>query len=107
MTTSAPIAPHDAADVDVRPEQPSGAGGPPADAVIVGVDGTECGLGAVRWAAQEAARRNAPLRIVHADDHRVGGRPAGARGLLGADIHVRGVVRGDRGRRRHGSHLRE
>ena len=66
MTTSTPIAPHDTADVDVRPEQPSGAGGPPADAVIVGVDGTECGLGAVRWAAQEAARRNAPLRIVHA-----------------------------------------
>jgi nucleotide-binding universal stress UspA family protein len=66
VTTSTPIAPHDAADVDVRPEQPSGAGGPPADAVIVGVDGTECGLGAVRWAAQEAARRNAPLRIVHA-----------------------------------------
>lgn len=66
MTTSTPIAPHDTADVDVRPEQPSGAGGPPADAVVVGVDGTECGLGAVRWAAQEAARRNAPLRIVHA-----------------------------------------
>jgi nucleotide-binding universal stress UspA family protein len=66
VTTSTPIATHDAADVDVRPEQPSGAGGPPADAVIVGVDGTECGLEAVRWAAQEAARRDAPLRIVHA-----------------------------------------
>jgi nucleotide-binding universal stress UspA family protein len=34
--------------------------------VVVGVDGTECGLGAVKWAAQEAARRNAPLRILHA-----------------------------------------
>lgn len=66
MTTSTPIAPTDTADVDVRPEQPPGRGGPPADAVVVGVDGTECGLGAVRWAAQEAARRNAPLRIVHA-----------------------------------------
>jgi nucleotide-binding universal stress UspA family protein len=30
------------------------------------VDGSEVGLGAVRWAAQEAARRNAPLRILHA-----------------------------------------
>jgi nucleotide-binding universal stress UspA family protein len=63
VTTSTPT---DTADVDVRPEQPAGPGGPPADAVVVGVDGTECGLGAVRWAAQEAARRNAPLRIVHA-----------------------------------------
>lgn len=34
--------------------------------VVVGVDGTESALGAVRWAAQEAARRNAPLRILHA-----------------------------------------
>ena len=66
MTTSTQIGPPDTADVDVRPEQPPGPGGPPADAVIVGADGTECGLGAVRWAAQEAARRNAPLRIVHA-----------------------------------------
>jgi nucleotide-binding universal stress UspA family protein len=34
--------------------------------VLVGVEGSEVGLGAVRWAAHEAARRNAPLRIVHA-----------------------------------------
>ena len=66
MTTSTSTAPSDAADVDVRPDQPEGSGGPPVAAVVVGVDGTECGLGAVRWAAQEAARRNAPLRIVHA-----------------------------------------
>jgi nucleotide-binding universal stress UspA family protein len=66
VTTSTQIGSPDTADVDVRPEQPPGPGGPPADAVIVGVDGTECGLGAVKWAAQEAARRNAPLRIVHA-----------------------------------------
>ena len=39
---------------------------PPAREVVVGVDGTECALGAVRWAAQEAARRGAPLRILHA-----------------------------------------
>jgi nucleotide-binding universal stress UspA family protein len=66
VTTSTPFAPTDTTDVDVRPEESSGPGGPPADAVVVGVDGTECGLGAVRWAAQEAARRKAPLRIVHA-----------------------------------------
>ena len=34
--------------------------------VLVGVEGSEVGLGAVRWAAHEAVRRNAPLRIVHA-----------------------------------------
>jgi nucleotide-binding universal stress UspA family protein len=34
--------------------------------VVVGVDGGECALAAVRWAAEEAARRRAPLRIVHA-----------------------------------------
>jgi nucleotide-binding universal stress UspA family protein len=66
VTTSTPIAPTDNSDTDIRSEQPPGSGERPADAVIVGIDGTECGLGAVRWAAQEAARRNAPLRIVHA-----------------------------------------
>lgn len=66
MTTSTPIASAPTADVDVHPEEPPGPGEPPTGAVVVGVDGTECGLGAVRWAAQEAARRNAPLRIVHA-----------------------------------------
>jgi nucleotide-binding universal stress UspA family protein len=39
---------------------------PPIREVVVGVDGTDSALGAVRWAAQEAARRDAPLRIVHA-----------------------------------------
>jgi nucleotide-binding universal stress UspA family protein len=66
VTTSTAIAPSDAADVDVRDAQAEDSGGPPVAAVVVGVDGTECGLGAVRWAAQEAARRSAPLRIVHA-----------------------------------------
>lgn len=33
--------------------------------VLVGVDGSESALHAVRWAAREALRRNAPLRIVH------------------------------------------
>jgi nucleotide-binding universal stress UspA family protein len=33
--------------------------------VLVGVDGSESSLEAVRWAAGEAGRREAPLRIVH------------------------------------------
>ena len=66
MTTSTPLAPIDHEDRGDRPERQPGPGGPPAAPVVVGVDGSECGLGAVRWAAQEAARRNAPLRIVHA-----------------------------------------
>jgi nucleotide-binding universal stress UspA family protein len=33
--------------------------------VVVGVDGSQSALHAVRWAAQEASRRNAPLRLVH------------------------------------------
>lgn len=33
--------------------------------VVVGVDGSESALHAVRWAAREAVRRNAPLRLVH------------------------------------------
>ncbi|HEY4630360.1 MAG TPA: universal stress protein [Blastococcus sp.] len=38
----------------------------PPRTVVVGVDGSETGLGAVRWAAREASRRGAPLRILHA-----------------------------------------
>ncbi|GAB1516693.1 universal stress protein [Actinophytocola sp. KF-1] len=34
-------------------------------AVVVGVDGSESARRAVRWAAHEAARRGAPLRLVH------------------------------------------
>ncbi|MGD9530359.1 universal stress protein [Pseudonocardia sp.] len=33
--------------------------------VVVGVDGSESGLRAVRWAAREARRWRAPLRLVH------------------------------------------
>ncbi|MFW3172878.1 universal stress protein [Geodermatophilus sp. CPCC 206100] len=54
-----------------RPEE----GGPP---VLVGADGSDCGLRAVRWAAEEAARRGAPLRIVHASSN------LGRRGVAGA-----------------------
>jgi nucleotide-binding universal stress UspA family protein len=59
MTTSTPTAP--LGDPDAAPTED-----PPPRAVVVGVDGSEVGLTAVRWAAREAARRNAPLRIVHA-----------------------------------------
>ncbi|WP_435593247.1 universal stress protein [Nocardia sp. bgisy118] len=34
--------------------------------VVVGVDGSEQSLAAVRWAAQYAARHRAPLRLIHA-----------------------------------------
>ncbi|MFF2652530.1 universal stress protein [Streptomyces sp. NPDC058045] len=34
--------------------------------LVVGVDGSESSLQAVDWAAQEAARRRVPLRLVHA-----------------------------------------
>ncbi|WP_296374256.1 universal stress protein [Pseudonocardia sp.] len=36
--------------------------------VVVGVDGSEDSLRAVRWGADEAARRSVPLRLVHAFD---------------------------------------
>jgi nucleotide-binding universal stress UspA family protein len=35
-------------------------------AVVAGVDGSEPSLQAVRWAAREAGRRRAPLRLVAA-----------------------------------------
>jgi nucleotide-binding universal stress UspA family protein len=38
----------------------------PDDPVLVGVDGSDESLAAVRWAADEAARLAVPLRIVHA-----------------------------------------
>jgi nucleotide-binding universal stress UspA family protein len=36
--------------------------------ILVGTDGTDYGMAAVEWAAIEAQRRRAPLRIVHAFD---------------------------------------
>jgi len=61
VTSSTPLAP-----TDDREEGRNGPGGPPAREILVGIDGSEVGLTAVRWAALEAARRNAPLRILHA-----------------------------------------
>ena len=63
---------------DVRAASATDGEDPPGRDVVVGVDGTEVGLGAVRWAAQEAARRNAPLRILHAAPY------LGRRGPTGA-----------------------
>jgi nucleotide-binding universal stress UspA family protein len=68
VSTSTPFAP-DRADDD-------GAGSAPAPRspdedtgareIVVGVDGSEVALAAVRWAAREAASRGTSLRIVHA-----------------------------------------
>jgi nucleotide-binding universal stress UspA family protein len=45
--------------------------------VVVGVDGTEAALRAVRWAAAEAVRRRSPLRIVHVASYVDLSSPAG------------------------------
>ena len=71
MTTSIPAAP--LGDPGAAPAEDT-----PAPEVVVGVDGSECGLGAVRWAAREAVRRGAPLRILHAATY------LGHRGSAGA-----------------------
>jgi nucleotide-binding universal stress UspA family protein len=34
--------------------------------IVVGVDGSESSLGAIDWAADEAALHGLPLRLVHA-----------------------------------------
>jgi len=69
VSTSTPTTPDDrtpaAADGAQRPD----ASDPPARDVVVGVDGSEVGLSAVRWAAREASARGAPLRIIHAADY--------------------------------------
>src|SRR4051794_24202486 len=73
----APIAPTGGAE-DVRAGRAGSGADPPTRAIVVGVDGTEVGLGAVRWAAQEAARRGAPLRIIHAAPYLGREGPGGA-----------------------------
>jgi nucleotide-binding universal stress UspA family protein len=52
----------------------------PGRTVVVGVDGSEPARRAVRWAAQEAARRGLPLRVVTAFEW-MRGRPVGYVGL--------------------------
>ncbi|OBH51031.1 universal stress protein [Mycobacterium sp. E2479] len=41
---------------------------PPLGAILVCVDGSAAALGAVRWAARDAALRNVPLTLVHVSD---------------------------------------
>ena len=41
---------------------------PRRGAIVVGVDGSAAALGAVRWAARDAALRNSPLTLVHVVD---------------------------------------
>jgi nucleotide-binding universal stress UspA family protein len=86
VSTSTPIASPDTAlpdtalpDTALPEADPAGSPreNPPAREVVVGVDGSECAIRAVRWAAHEAARRNAPLRIVHAASY------LGRRGVTG------------------------
>ena len=73
----APIAPTGGAE-DIRADRAKSGDDPPTREVVVGVDGSDVGLGAVRWAAQEAARRGAPLRILHAAPYLGRGGTAGA-----------------------------
>jgi nucleotide-binding universal stress UspA family protein len=73
---STPTAPTDRADVPAEPT--AGKAGAPAREIVVGVDGSECALGAVRWAAQEAARRGAPVRVLHAAPYLSRRGPTGA-----------------------------
>ena len=51
--------------------------------VVVGIDGSDSAVEAARWAAVEARRRRAPLRLLHAfawtDDHIVGHAGLGGR----------------------------
>ena len=49
--------------------------GPPRRGILVGVDGSESALSAVRWAARDAALRNAPLTLVHVVNAPVPGWP--------------------------------
>src|SRR6476619_7310098 len=77
VSMSTPLAPLDSPDDEpVAPGTDATAADDPAPEpeVVVGVDGGDCALGAVRWAAREAVRRNAPLRILHVADYL--GRPA-------------------------------
>jgi nucleotide-binding universal stress UspA family protein len=51
----------------------------PRRGILVGVDGSEEALGAVRWAAHDAALRNVPLTLIHVVDAPVPGSPVGYR----------------------------
>jgi nucleotide-binding universal stress UspA family protein len=81
VSASTPFAPLDRADDDAGAAAPAPGAAADEDIgaheVVVGVDGSEVALGAVRWAAHEAALRGAPLRIVHAATYLGRGAAAG------------------------------
>ena len=83
---------------------------PPRRGLLVGVDGSAAALGAVRWAARDAALRNAPLTLVHVVNAPVPGwsqvpAPAGfrhwqeqrAREFINSAIEVAEESSGERG----------
>ena len=57
--------------------------------MVAGVDGSECALRAVRWAALEAFRRHLPLRLVIAYSWPAGG----VTGNIGLGVDPRVVLR--------------
>jgi nucleotide-binding universal stress UspA family protein len=66
---------------------------PPPGAIVVGVDGSAAALGAVRWAARDAALRKVPLTLVHVVDAALPGwfavrGSAGARDVIESAINV-------------------
>jgi nucleotide-binding universal stress UspA family protein len=60
----------------------------PAAPVVAGVDGSSSALAAVMWAADECARLNAPLRLVHAFSWPTNGYPV----LAGTGDEIRRTV---------------
>ncbi len=57
-------------------------------AVVVGIDGSEVGADALRWAFAEARLRKAPLRVVHAFEFADAAGIAGGYGYFGIGIPV-------------------
>ena len=78
MSTSTPPFPAGSDEPDAFSASRPAGDQPRERAVVVGVDASERAQGAVRWAAEEAVRRQAPLLIVHAAPYL--GRPGVAGG---------------------------
>lgn len=62
--------------------------------IVVGVDGSEPGLRAVDWAADEAALRGLPLRLVYASlwERYEGSRPAEDLGRPSEQVRAEDIV---------------
>jgi nucleotide-binding universal stress UspA family protein len=65
-SVSQQVAQHSSCPVTVIPEDDPGDGSGATDGVMVGVDGSEGSKAALRWAADAAVRRNAPLTMINA-----------------------------------------